>query len=60
MQLLFCSAAEQREEERISVCVAEVEKQKAAISQTIVAGEGSNVHISLKEKVDRETEVGGA
>ncbi|CAI8025755.1 hypothetical protein GBAR_LOCUS14856 [Geodia barretti] len=49
--------AEQREEERISVCVAEVEKQKAAISQTIVAGEGSNVHISLKEKVDRETEV---
>ena len=38
----------------------EVGKQKVAISQTIVAGEGNGVHSSLKEKVDRETEVGGA
>ena len=37
----------------------ELTKQKAAIMQTIVAGEGNEVYSSLKERVDRETEVGG-
>ena len=57
--ILCLTAAEQRAEERTSVCVVEVGKQKGAIAQTIVAGDGSVVYTSLKEKVDRETEVGG-
>lgn len=51
------SAAEQREEEKIAACVAQVRSQKEAIAQTIVTGEGSDVYTCLKEKVDRETEV---
>ena len=54
---LSSSAAEQRQEERIAACVAQVRSQKEAIAQTIVTGEGSDVHTCLKEKVDRETEV---
>ena len=35
----------------------ELGNQKTAISNTTVAGEENEVYTSLKEKVDRETEV---
>ena len=48
---------EQREEERVKACVQELSTLKAAIEHTTVAGEENEVYSSLKEKVDRETEV---
>ena len=50
---------EQKEEERIRRCVQELSTQKAAIVHTTVAGEENEVYSTLKEKVDRETEVSG-
>ena len=50
---------EQREEERVKACVQELSTLKAAIEHTTVAGEENEVYSSLKEKVDRESEVRG-
>jgi putative protein kinase ArgK-like GTPase of G3E family len=48
---------EEKEEERVKRCVEELEKMKAAIVHTTVAGEENEVYGSLQERVDRETEV---